>query len=178
MRWSELLPGNGRPDRAMHPNPSGQTAGTRLGRVASRLGNPLPAGVTRWVPGGDGATLLYTIRPGATRRIQVRRAAGSSVFIAPGGPGPCQATAIARTTARRCSDPNGEAADQVPGDTPSVATRLDHSAGHWAPVQVVGTDAAGHRQYLHHPDWRASHGRVKHDRVLQLGAAYHGHGSP
>ena len=45
-------------------------------------------------------------------------------------------------------------------------------------LQVVGTDATGHRQYLHHPDWRASHGRVKHDRVLQLGAAYHGHGSP
>lgn len=68
------------------------------------------------------------------RRYRSQMAAGSSVFIAPGGPGPCQATAIARTTARRCSDPNGEAADQGSGDTPSVATRLDHSAGQRAPA--------------------------------------------
>ena len=133
MRWSELLPGNGRPGPGDAPEPLGTDRWHSARTSCLEVGQPLPAGVTRWVP-GDGATLLYTIRPGATRRFQVRRAAGSSVFIAPGGPGPCQATAIARTTARRCSDPNGEAADQVPGDTPSVATRLDHSAGHWAPA--------------------------------------------
>ena len=38
-------------------------------------------------------------------------------------------------------------------------------------LQAVGTDAAGRRQYLYHPDWQVGRGRIKHDRVLQLGAA-------
>jgi DNA topoisomerase-1 len=38
-------------------------------------------------------------------------------------------------------------------------------------LQAVGTDAAGRRQYLYHPDWHSGRGRAKHDRVLQLGAA-------
>lgn len=38
-------------------------------------------------------------------------------------------------------------------------------------LQAVGTDAAGRRQYLYHHDWQASRSRVKHDRVLELGAA-------
>ena len=38
-------------------------------------------------------------------------------------------------------------------------------------LQAVGTDAAGRRQYLYHPDWQFSRGRAKHNRVLQLGAA-------
>jgi DNA topoisomerase IB len=33
-------------------------------------------------------------------------------------------------------------------------------------VQAVGTDAAGRRQYLYHPDWRAKRDRLKFDRVL------------
>ncbi len=38
-------------------------------------------------------------------------------------------------------------------------------------LQAVGTDAAGRRQYLYHPDWQANRNRVKHARVLELGAA-------
>ena len=38
-------------------------------------------------------------------------------------------------------------------------------------LQAVGTDAAGRRQYLYHPEWQADRDRVKHARVLQLGAA-------
>ena len=36
-------------------------------------------------------------------------------------------------------------------------------------LQAVGTDAAGRRQYLYHPDWVARRAEEKHDRVLQLG---------
>lgn len=34
-------------------------------------------------------------------------------------------------------------------------------------IQAVGTDAAGRRQYLYHPDWRAKRDKLKFDRVLQ-----------
>ncbi|MEU0315740.1 DNA topoisomerase IB [Nocardioides sp. NPDC006273] len=37
-------------------------------------------------------------------------------------------------------------------------------------LQAVGTDAAGRRQYLYHPDWRAKRDQEKFDRVLELGA--------
>ena len=36
-------------------------------------------------------------------------------------------------------------------------------------LQAVGTDDAGRRQYLYHPDWRAKRDRAKHDRVLEVG---------
>ncbi len=35
-------------------------------------------------------------------------------------------------------------------------------------LQAVGTDAAGRRQYLYHPDWREQRDRAKHDRVLEV----------
>jgi DNA topoisomerase-1 len=38
-------------------------------------------------------------------------------------------------------------------------------------LQAVGTDAAGRRQYLYHPDWQRSRSQQKHQRVLALGAA-------
>ncbi len=38
-------------------------------------------------------------------------------------------------------------------------------------LQAVGTDAAGRRQYLYHPDWQENRNRIKHARVLELGAA-------
>ena len=38
-------------------------------------------------------------------------------------------------------------------------------------LQAVGTDAAGRRQYLYHPDWQDSRSQQKHQRVLALGAA-------
>ncbi|HEU4567118.1 MAG TPA: DNA topoisomerase IB [Marmoricola sp.] len=41
-----------------------------------------------------------------------------------------------------------------------------HPRGH---LQAVGTDAAGRRQYLYHPDWRAQRDAEKFDRVLELG---------
>jgi DNA topoisomerase-1 len=37
-------------------------------------------------------------------------------------------------------------------------------------LQAVGTDAAGRRQYLYHPDWRVKRDQEKFDRVLELGA--------
>ncbi len=47
-----------------------------------------------------------------------------------------------------------------------------HPNGH---LQAVGTDDAGRRQYLYHPDWRIKRDRLKFDRVLdaahRLGAA-------
>jgi DNA topoisomerase I len=36
-------------------------------------------------------------------------------------------------------------------------------------IQVLGTDAAGRRQYRYHEDWRRARDVVKHDRVLTLG---------
>ncbi len=38
-------------------------------------------------------------------------------------------------------------------------------------LQAVGTDAAGRRQYLYHPAWRARRDAEKFDRVLDLGRA-------
>src|SRR3954470_1618410 len=37
-------------------------------------------------------------------------------------------------------------------------------------IQAVGTDAAGRRQYLYHPVWRAQRDQAKHDRVLTVAA--------
>ena len=36
-------------------------------------------------------------------------------------------------------------------------------------IQAVGTDAAGRRQYLYHPDWRAKRDELKFDRVKAAG---------
>jgi DNA topoisomerase IB len=41
-----------------------------------------------------------------------------------------------------------------------------HPRGH---LQAVGTDAAGRRQYLYHPQWRAQRDAEKFDRVVELG---------
>ena len=38
-------------------------------------------------------------------------------------------------------------------------------------LQAVGTDEAGRRQYLYHPEWRTRRNAAKHDRVLQFGRA-------
>jgi DNA topoisomerase IB len=43
-----------------------------------------------------------------------------------------------------------------------------HPNGH---LQAVGTDDAGRRQYLYHPDWRARRDAEKFDRVLCFGEA-------
>lgn len=40
-----------------------------------------------------------------------------------------------------------------------------HERGH---IQAVGTDDAGRRQYLYHPQWRQQRDREKHDRVLTV----------
>src|SRR6476660_8845593 len=36
-------------------------------------------------------------------------------------------------------------------------------------IQAIGTDAAGRRQYLYHPDWRAKRDELKFDRVKVAG---------
>jgi len=38
-------------------------------------------------------------------------------------------------------------------------------------LQAVGTDDAGRRQYLYHPEWRARRDAAKHDRMLQFAKA-------
>ena len=38
-------------------------------------------------------------------------------------------------------------------------------------LQAVGTDDAGRRQYLYHPDWRTRRDAEKFDRVLQFAKA-------
>ena len=43
-----------------------------------------------------------------------------------------------------------------------------HENGH---LQAVGTDEAGRRQYLYHPEWRTRRDAAKHDRVLRFGRA-------
>ena len=40
-----------------------------------------------------------------------------------------------------------------------------HPNGH---IQAVGVDAAGRRQYLYHPDWRAKRDQMKFDRVARV----------
>jgi DNA topoisomerase IB len=42
----------------------------------------------------------------------------------------------------------------------------EHANGH---IQAVGTDDAGRRQYLYHPQWRERRDRTKHDHVLLVG---------
>ncbi len=37
-------------------------------------------------------------------------------------------------------------------------------------LQAVGTDVAGRRQYLYHPEWRVKRDEAKHDRVLTVAA--------
>ncbi|EAP97817.1 hypothetical protein JNB_12673 [Janibacter sp. HTCC2649] len=39
-------------------------------------------------------------------------------------------------------------------------------------LQAVGTDDAGRRQYLYHPDWRAKRDELKFDRVLEAAAQF------
>ncbi|HWJ66996.1 MAG TPA: DNA topoisomerase IB [Nocardioides sp.] len=41
-----------------------------------------------------------------------------------------------------------------------------HPNGH---LQAVGTDEAGRRQYLYHPDWVEQRSAAKHERVMQFG---------
>ena len=43
-----------------------------------------------------------------------------------------------------------------------------HANGH---LQAVGTDDAGRRQYLYHPQWRSSRDAAKFDRILDFGKA-------
>ena len=43
-----------------------------------------------------------------------------------------------------------------------------HANGH---LQAVGTDAAGRKQYLYHPDWRTRRDAEKFDRMLTFGKA-------
>lgn len=43
-----------------------------------------------------------------------------------------------------------------------------HANGH---LQAVGTDDAGRRQYLYHPDWRTSRDAAKFERVIGFGKA-------
>ncbi len=43
-----------------------------------------------------------------------------------------------------------------------------HANGH---LQAVGTDDAGRRQYLYHPQWRSSRDAAKFDRILGFGKA-------
>ena len=38
-------------------------------------------------------------------------------------------------------------------------------------LQAVGTDDAGRRQYLYHPDWRTSRDAIKFDRIIEFGKA-------
>ncbi|WP_245617162.1 DNA topoisomerase IB [Knoellia subterranea] len=38
--------------------------------------------------------------------------------------------------------------------------------------QAVGTDDAGRRQYLYHPDWRAKRDELKFDRILEAAAQF------
>jgi DNA topoisomerase-1 len=42
-----------------------------------------------------------------------------------------------------------------------------HPNGH---IQAVGVDAAGRRQYLYHPEWRAKRDKMKFDRVAEVAA--------
>jgi DNA topoisomerase I len=35
-------------------------------------------------------------------------------------------------------------------------------------IQAVGTDAAGRRQYMYHPEWRRKRDEAKHDRILTV----------
>ena len=37
-------------------------------------------------------------------------------------------------------------------------------------IQALGTDDAGRRQYLYHPDWRTKRDQLKFDRVKVAGA--------
>jgi DNA topoisomerase I len=43
-----------------------------------------------------------------------------------------------------------------------------HENGH---LQAVGTDEAGRRQYLYHPEWRSRRDAAKFDRMLEFGRA-------
>ncbi|WP_244178610.1 DNA topoisomerase IB [Streptomyces rubellomurinus] len=109
-------------------------------------------------------------------------------------------TSRTRTTALTGSDPHGPGwrrvrrgrgfgyrdADGSPVGDPRAIARVKalaippawtdvwicpHPRGH---LQAVGTDAAGRRQYLYHPDFRAQQERAKHDHVLAVAPALPG----
>ena len=84
---------------------------------------------------------------------------------------------------RRGSGWNYRAADGTPIADRAVRERIDalvippawrdvwisaYANGH---LQAVGTDEAGRRQYLYHPDWHQNQGKIKFDRALDLGRA-------
>ena len=139
-------------------------AGRSRGRGDSRRAGPQrrPADVggpeLRGAAGGGrgradgGCGAAHRDRPGWTRR---RRGKGWSV---PGRRG------------RADHRPGGPRADRrlvIPPAWKDVWICPD-PRGH---LQAVGTDAAGRRQYLYHPQWREHRDREKHARVLEFARA-------
>lgn len=90
-------------------------------------------------------------QPGWTRR----RAGRGFVYLDQDGQRLCE------EDARRCRDLVIPPAWEEVWITP-------HVNGH---LQAVGTDDAGRRQYLYHPQWRARRDAAKFDRVLDFGRA-------
>lgn len=90
-------------------------------------------------------------QPGWTRR----RAGSGFTYLDEGG------TRLPDDDVRRCKDLVIPPAWRDVWITP-------HANGH---LQAVGTDDAGRRQYLYHPQWRASRDAAKFDRILGFGKA-------
>ncbi|MFC6288107.1 DNA topoisomerase IB [Nocardioides sp. GCM10027113] len=90
-------------------------------------------------------------QPGWTRR----RAGRGFVFLDENG-------------ARLCDEDTQRCKDLVIPPAWQDVWITPHENGH---LQAVGTDDAGRRQYLYHPQWRSRRDAEKFDRVLQFGKA-------
>lgn len=101
------------------------------------------------------STTLARVHPDTDPGIRRRRAGEGFRYVGPDG-GPVS------------DDDRGRiAALAIPPAWTGVWIAAD-AAGH---IQAIGMDAAGRRQYLYHPDWRARRDRGKFARALALADA-------
>lgn len=101
------------------------------------------------------STALARVHPDSDPGIRRRRAGEGFRYVGPDG-GPISEDDRARI-----------AALVIPPAWSGVWIAAD-PAGH---IQAIGMDAAGRRQYLYHPDWRARRDRGKFARALALADA-------
>ena len=79
---------------------------------------------------------------------------------------------FATSTRAASGSRRGEArADRGARDPARVEGRLDLAATRRAKLQATGFDAAGRKQYLYHPDFRAQQEQAKYDRLIRFARA-------
>ena len=106
----------------------------------------------------------------ALRRMGPCRACARPRPTSPAGAGAARGRASSTSTSTASGSGRGRAAgpDLVIPPAWKDVWVTPYENGH---LQAVGTDEAGRRQYLYHPDWRARRDAEKFDRMLEFGRA-------